>query len=83
MPAKGMIDRVWSPTDYTLTILITQSEEQTWQIIHWDLTWQINMHRAKQAHMQGATIYYGISILILWGEKCYKFYTWNEDKNEK
>ena len=37
-----MIDRAWSPIDYTLTTLTTWNADQTWQI--------------KQAQMQGATM---------------------------
>ena len=38
----------------TIIQVTTKCTDQTWQIIHWDPTWQINRNKAKQAHMQGA-----------------------------
>ena len=49
-----MIDRAWN--DYADYIKTTWSADHFWQIIHCEIKPDKLRHRAKQAHMQGATM---------------------------
>ena len=60
MLPNEMIDRAWSPIDYTLTTLtISSTKHCTGDYMKWKPD-RSNRHRVKQVHMWG-------------GKKCYKF----------